>query len=317
MGVQTIKQLGSFPIGTAARPILRILDPDRLRTDLSFRTDFAILIKSISHEIRNRMSSFAIFSFTHQKGNQVKTLNRALSELLELKDDPGVTVRRLQRLFNYFEKLLVVKPIEQKSSFKTLEPKIQKTIVLAKQLLEKLQQLLKSGEFVASKVIITIEGENSLTAEINRSAKESSAQGYDLSAICNFEQIKQANIIADPILLHIVFMNLFSNARVAMEKRGANESIEISAYQENSMLVLKIRDKGCGMNPDFVAALNDQDPLRGQITTSDQTDGKQHGLGTIISMGYVRKMGGHLYIEESVEDVGTTFVLTLPLAVAN
>ncbi len=124
-------------------------------------------------------------------------------------------------------------------------------------------------------------------------------------------------IEADPTQIHQVIMNLCTNADDAMRFRGgildiSLEDAVISSIDQGrfpgleygNYLKLIIADSGQGMSRDVLERIFD--PF---FTTKGQ--GKGTGLGLAIAHGIIKNHGGHISVN-SIENVGTTFVIYLP-----
>ncbi len=87
-------------------------------------------------------------------------------------------------------------------------------------------------------------------------------------------------------------------------------TIIISTLQKNEVIEVKIVDTGIGI------AQKDYDKLFGQFQQIESIQGKVigTGLGLHISREMIRKMGGDLWLESSVEGAGSTFVFSIPLS---
>ncbi len=127
-------------------------------------------------------------------------------------------------------------------------------------------------------------------------------------------------ILADPIQLHQVIINLVVNARDAMSNGGELE-ISTSGYVidesgaqglglevAGEFIEIAVRDTGVGMDESTQARIFD--PF---FTTKDQ--GKGTGLGLAMIYGIVREAGGVVNVD-SVPGEGTTFRIVLPRAAA-
>lgn len=113
-------------------------------------------------------------------------------------------------------------------------------------------------------------------------------------------------IEGNPNQMSQVFMNLFSNAMQAMQRKGTL-TIDV-AYKNESVqrLVIKIRDTGVGISDEHLAKIFD--PF---FTTKDIGQGT--GLGLSISYGIIKSHGGEI-VATSHLGVGTEFIITLPVA---
>jgi signal transduction histidine kinase len=97
-----------------------------------------------------------------------------------------------------------------------------------------------------------------------------------------------------------VITNLVLNAKEAMS--GAGE-VRISTGQENGWIVLKVRDNGCGMDPDFIQ--------RSLFRPFQTTKKNGLGIGMFQSKMIVEVHGGRIAVE-SQPGAGTTFQVFLP-----
>ncbi len=117
-------------------------------------------------------------------------------------------------------------------------------------------------------------------------------------------------IYCNPFQLEQVFINLFTNARDAIEagERGSGR-ITIDLRRKTSdpkrFLEVAFRDDGCGMNSETKNRLFD--PF---FTTKEV--GKGTGLGLSVSYGILSKINGSMLVE-SAPGKGTSFLLTLPV----
>ncbi len=101
-----------------------------------------------------------------------------------------------------------------------------------------------------------------------------------------------------------VLLNFFNNALDAMEKTGGN--IDITSYFQNNNVIVEIKDNGPGIPKANLARIFD--PF---FTTKPV--GKGTGLGLAICYGIIKKMGGDIKVQSSI-NVGTTFIINLPIS---
>lgn len=111
-------------------------------------------------------------------------------------------------------------------------------------------------------------------------------------------------ILANQGLLQQVLVNIFLNARDAMEKGGV---LSVATGFENPPWVtIRISDTGCGIKPEDIQRIFT--PL---FTTKGE--GKGTGLGLSISQDIIKSHNGAIEVE-SVPGKGTTFIIRLPSA---
>ena len=126
-------------------------------------------------------------------------------------------------------------------------------------------------------------------------------------------------VMADPIQIHQIMINLCTNAVHAMQHRGGELHIstgrvtlsaqEVTRYDgidPGGYLQMQIRDTGAGINPEDLQRIFDP-----YFTTKHI--GKGTGLGLSVVHGIVKACGGDITCS-SEPDVGTTFEILLPLS---
>ena len=108
---------------------------------------------------------------------------------------------------------------------------------------------------------------------------------------------------ADPEQLAMVMEHLIRNAQEAISDQG---SVDVSVSKQVDTVQLTISDTGIGMSPEFV-----RERL---FRPFDSTKGSESmGIGAYQAREYIRSIGGHIDVSSEV-GVGTTFLITLPLA---
>ena len=103
--------------------------------------------------------------------------------------------------------------------------------------------------------------------------------------------------------LQQVFLNLFLNARDAMEAGGA---LTVRSWSEDGFARVDIADSGQGIAPEHLARI--YDPF---FTTKAARKGT--GLGLAVTYGIVREHGGNIEVESRLGG-GSRFHVELPLA---
>jgi signal transduction histidine kinase len=106
---------------------------------------------------------------------------------------------------------------------------------------------------------------------------------------------------ANTIQLQQVFMNIINNAEYAMKNKG---NLIIETYFEESLVVVKIRDTGRGIEKEQLNKIFDP------FFTTKPT-GQGTGLGLSLSHGIITALGGTIEAESTV-GVGTAFIIKLP-----
>ncbi|RMF92827.1 MAG: PAS domain S-box protein [Candidatus Schekmanbacteria bacterium] len=101
-----------------------------------------------------------------------------------------------------------------------------------------------------------------------------------------------------------IFLNFFVNAFHAMKPDGGELSIE--SFNDNSNVVVKVSDTGCGMTPEVMNKIFD--PF---FTTKDVGSGT--GLGLSIVYEIIQNHNGTIDVKSKVNE-GTTFTLKFPVA---
>ncbi len=111
-----------------------------------------------------------------------------------------------------------------------------------------------------------------------------------------------------PGKLNQVFLNIFTNAIHAIEKKWGGKSggiLRITSACEGNILTIKINDNGLGMNDETTKHIFE--PF---FTTKDVGEGT--GLGLSIVYNIIKKHNGNIHVE-SVEGEYTTFTIDLPI----
>ncbi len=102
--------------------------------------------------------------------------------------------------------------------------------------------------------------------------------------------------------LNQVFLNLLMNAAQAVEGQG---QIEVSSYQDQEFVVVKIHDSGGGMDEATMARL-------GEPFFTTKPVGSGTGLGLSISYGIIERHHGKIRFESQM-GAGTTVYVEIPL----
>ena len=117
---------------------------------------------------------------------------------------------------------------------------------------------------------------------------------------------KSSTIIGDELHLSNIIFNLLDNAN----KYSPNEpQIKISTFNAGRNLVIRVADKGIGMNRDQLSKIFDQFY---RIPTGNLHDVKGFGLGLSYVSNIVKKLHGTIKVR-SEKDKGSEFEISLPL----
>lgn len=112
---------------------------------------------------------------------------------------------------------------------------------------------------------------------------------------------------ADIDMCKTVFRNLLSNA---IKFSDSGSSIEVYTYHENGMLIVNVRDHGCGMSEEDQKRLFNTETHFTKYSTANE---EGSGLGLLLCKDFVEKNGGRLTLQ-SVEGEGSTFSFSVPLS---
>ena len=142
---------------------------------------------------------------------------------------------------------------------------------------------------------------------------ERQAQQLGVTISCDLSGVAHPSIMASPLHLKRLIMNIASNA-VKYNKPGGAVRVtctEQANEGEAAVYDIVIADTGIGMRPDFQARMFE--PFaREQQKDAEHATGT--GLGTAIAKQLAELMGGSIAYESSL-GVGTTCTITLPLTV--
>jgi len=115
---------------------------------------------------------------------------------------------------------------------------------------------------------------------------------------------EDANVFADPNMIHAVIRNLLSNA-IKYTKPGGK--IEISSEIQNGYIEITISDSGIGIKPENLKKLFRIDE---NFTTKGTSDETGTGLGLILCKEFVHKNGGEIWVK-STYGQGSDFTIKL------
>jgi C4-dicarboxylate-specific signal transduction histidine kinase len=109
-------------------------------------------------------------------------------------------------------------------------------------------------------------------------------------------------VMADPIQMQQVLVNLMINAVQAMRSRAAPRDVRVVVRAADDSVRIAVSDHGPGVHPSVRAKLFE--PF-----SSDKRDGM--GMGLAICRTSVEAVGGRIWLDETVS-AGATFHVSLP-----
>ncbi|OGJ54547.1 hypothetical protein A3D11_01765 [Candidatus Peribacteria bacterium RIFCSPHIGHO2_02_FULL_49_16] len=109
----------------------------------------------------------------------------------------------------------------------------------------------------------------------------------------------------DHRLTHMVYMNILNNA---IKYTPENGSVHVRVSLQNGRLVFSVTDTGCGIPK------KEQDRLFEKLFRASNVQGTEgNGFGLFIAKSAIEAQGGTIEFE-SIQEKGTTFLVTLPLS---
>lgn len=162
---------------------------------------------------------------------------------------------------------------------------------------------IEAGRMELSPTLISL---GSLVQDATRFLSQAARQkGLELT--CNCSPEIPDNLLADPLRLRQVLLNLVGNAIKFTETGSVKVEAQTESEDPNSLLVrFAVRDTGLGI-PDDKQALIFESFCQADGSTSRKHGGT--GLGLTISSRLVELMGGRIWVE-SKPGVGSTFYFT-------
>jgi CheY-like chemotaxis protein len=169
------------------------------------------------------------------------------------------------------------------------------------------ESLLDLSRVVAGKLELDLQSHDLgaiLEAALEVVRADAEAKGVDFE---RFKTPVPVFVLGDATRLQQVFWNLFSNA-VKFTPRGGRVSIRSRA--RDTVAVVEVTDTGAGISADFLPYMFDR---------FKQADGRTQsrgglGLGLAVAREMVQAHGGTIVAESQGEGLGSTFLVTLPLA---
>ena len=124
--------------------------------------------------------------------------------------------------------------------------------------------------------------------------------------ILTFTESIEVDVIADPVKIRQVFLNLLMNA---YEFTAENGKVEILLTKDKKNAIVHVKDNGIGIDPEALLNIFERF-YRAEPSRNRDTGGA--GLGLSIVQSIVKAHNGSIHVE-SEKDKGTQFVVYLPL----
>lgn len=118
--------------------------------------------------------------------------------------------------------------------------------------------------------------------------------------------LKNCNIITDCQMLKVVLRNIFSNA-VKFTPRGGRVSVSCERMSHKQVRI-DVSDTGKGIPDDVIKTLFKIDST---MTIAGTEGEKGSGLGLILCLEFIAKLGGEIWVSENSPE-GTTMSIRLP-----
>lgn len=109
-------------------------------------------------------------------------------------------------------------------------------------------------------------------------------------------------VLADPVSLQQVVINVIQNAYDALEGEG---SIDVSTELATDLVKIKVTDDGPGVPSDLTKEIFEP------LFTTKMTKGT--GLGLAVGIMLLERFSGRIYLEDSGAKRGASFVIELPI----
>lgn len=123
----------------------------------------------------------------------------------------------------------------------------------------------------------------------------------DIQLEFNIDERVPKTIISDNSRIRQVILNLCNNA-IKFTKKGI---VKLSCNYDNGFIRFTVEDRGCGIPQNQLEKLFK--PFS-QVDSSATREFGGNGLGLALSQKLARLLGGDIYIEKTIENVGSVFV---------
>ena len=257
---------------------------------------------------KKRLVAWVTFNITerYNLNRELQREKEALKKANQTKDKLfSVIAHDLVNPFSSFQQILEI-ILNNYESFddETRKDYLTKTYQLARSNNELLQNLLNWSRVQRNKLTLEYSTINlhDLVQE-NTSYLLSNAKDKNIQII-NFVH-PETSIQADENALSIVIRNLISNA---IKFTYIDGKVEISDYQENNEVILKIKDNGKGMDQKTLSSIFNTEEINSSYGTNNE---KGSGLGLMLCKEFIERHNGKIWAE-SLPDKGSEFFISLP-----
>jgi two-component system sensor histidine kinase/response regulator len=128
----------------------------------------------------------------------------------------------------------------------------------------------------------------------------------DKEITLNYEKDHECLLLADRNMFQTILRNLINNAIKFTPRKGR---VEIFCEHGSNLAKITVRDNGIGIPKEKLGTIFEIDINNTQSGTEGE---KSSGLGLSVCKEFTEIMGGSIYVE-SEENVGSSFIFTIPL----
>ncbi len=118
-------------------------------------------------------------------------------------------------------------------------------------------------------------------------------------------QKRKVDVVADPVMLSVVFRNLISNALKFTYSEG---DVKVLIQKKEKELLIKVIDNGVGISEERIKKMFRISQNYSTVGTNEE---KGTGLGLMLCKEFVEKHGGKIWVKSQLSK-GSEFCFTLP-----
>ncbi len=173
-----------------------------------------------------------------------------------------------------------------------------------------IEDLLDIARIISGKLTLELEKVN--PRELISSSVESVKPAAEAKSIgINFDSDETGDnqiIFADPNRLQQIVWNLLTNA-IKFSPDGGEINLDLT--RKDDFIILKVSDNGAGIKPELLPFVFE--PYRQDLNNAKKSGGL--GLGLSIVRQLTELHGGAVSVESNGENLGSTFIVKLPVVV--